>query len=342
MRRTVAGAILSALAVLGVGASRADELSGTGSSFVKPILNKWIGTYAKEKGQKVDYTATGSTNGIKQLIEKAVDFGCTDVPLSDDQLAKAKASGGEVVHVPLVLGGVVPAYNLEKIDKPLRFSGKVLGDIYLGKITRWNDAAIKEINPGVELPDLKITVIHRADGSGSTFIWTDYLSKVSPAFKTAVGAGPAVKFPVGTGARGTAGVANLVNETPGAIGYVELVHALQKKIRFGAVKNQEGIYLVASLEGVTAAAEGALKDVPEDLRFSLTDAPGKEAYPICGATWAVVYVRQPKDKAKAVQSFLRWMTHEGQEYATDLYYARLPKGLIGRIDKKLERIQAGK
>src|SRR5262249_12584042 len=153
------------------------------------------------------------------------------------------------------------------------------------KITRWNDAAIKEINPGVELPDLKITVIHRADGSGSTFIWTDYLSKVSPAFKTAVGAGPAVKFPVGTRARGTAGVANLVNETPGAIGYVELVHALQKKIRFGAVKNQEGIYLVASLEGVTAAAEGALKDVPEDLRFSLTDAPGKEAYPICGATW---------------------------------------------------------
>jgi phosphate transport system substrate-binding protein len=240
------------------------------------------------------------------------------------------------------MGGVVPAYNLPGVNKPVRFTGKVLADIYLGKVKKWNDADLQEINPGLDLPNLDITIVYRSDSSGSTSIFTDFLTKVSPDWQKQVGTGTTVKWETGTAAKGTDGVANLINKTQGAIGYVELVFALQKKMQFGAVKNKEGNYVVASLEGVTAAAEAALTDIPDDLRFSLTNAPGKESYPICGTTWAVVHVRQPEDKAKEVVNFLQWVTHDGQEYATDLYYARLPKGLVERLDKKLALIQAAK
>jgi phosphate transport system substrate-binding protein len=344
MRTFLTGALVCAVAAAGVapGAARADSLSGSGSSFVKPMMDKWARTYEKEKQVRVDYIAVGSGAGVKQLLEKATDFACSDAALTDEQLAAAKKANSEVVHVPLVMGGVVPAYNLKDVDKPIRFTGKVLADIYLGKIRKWNDADLKEINPGLDLPDLDIAVVHRSDSSGSTAIFTEFLTKVSPDWKEKVGTGTLVKWPTGTGAKGTDGVAGLIGKTPGAIGYVELVFALQKKMKFGAVKNKEGSYVVASLEGVTAAAEAALTDIPDDLRFSLTNAPGKESYPICGTTWAVVHVQQPEDKANQITAFLRWMTHDGQEYATDLYYARLPKGLVERLDKELTLIKSAK
>jgi phosphate transport system substrate-binding protein len=343
MRSILTSALVCALAVAGVvpATARADSLSGSGSSFVKPMIDKWARTYEQEKKVRVDYIAVGSGNGVKQLLEKATDFACSDAPLTDEQLAAAKKGNSEVVHIPLVMGGVVPAYNVKGVDKPIRFSGRVLADICLGKIKRWNDADLKEINPGLDLPDLEITVVHRSDPSGTTAIWTDFLTKTSPAWKDKVGTGTLVKWPTGGDAKGNDGVANLIDKTPGAVGYVELVFALQKKMKFGAVKNREGNYVLASLEGVTAAAEAGLKDIPDDLRFWLTNAPGKESYPICGTTWAVVHVRQPEDKAKAVADFLRWATHDGQEYATDLYYARLPKGLVEQLDKKLALIKSG-
>jgi phosphate transport system substrate-binding protein len=340
MRKFLTGAVACALVVAGT--ARADSLSGSGSSFVKPMMEKWARAYEQEKKFKVDYIAVGSGAGVKQLLENATDFACTDAPLTDEQLAAAKKAGGEVIHVPLVMGGVVPAYNLKEVDKPVRLTGKVLAAIYLGKVKKWNDAELKEINPGLDLPDLDITVVHRADSSGSTAIFTDFLAKVSPEWKANVGTGTTVKWATGTSAKGTDGVANLISRTPGALGYVELVFALEKKMKFGAVKNREGNYVLASLEGVTAAAEAALTDIPEDLRFSLTNAPGKDGYPICGTTWAVVHVQQPEDKAKEVVNFLRWATHDGQEYATDLYYARLPKGLVERLDKKLALVKAVK
>jgi phosphate ABC transporter phosphate-binding protein len=344
MRNLLTGAVVCALAVVSgaPGTARADSLSGSGSSFVKPMMEKWARTYEKEKKGKVDYIAVGSGAGVRQLLEKATDFACSDAPLTDEQLEAARRAKCEVVHVPLVMGGVVPAYNLPSVDRPVRFTGKVLADIYLGKTKKWNDPDLKEINPGLDLPDLDIAVVRRADGSGSTAIFTDFLSKVSPDWKEKVGTGTSVKWVTGSAAKGTDGVANLVNKTPGAIGYVELVYALQKKMKFGAVKNKEGNYVLASLEGVTAAAEAALKDVPDDLRFSLTNAPGKESYPICGTTWAIVPVQQPEDKAKEVVNFLRWATHDGQEYVTDLYYARLPKELVERLDKKLAAIKPAK
>jgi phosphate transport system substrate-binding protein len=344
MRILLTSAVLCALAFASgaPGTVRADTLNGSGSSFVKPMMDKWARTYEKEKKTRVDYIAVGSGAGVRQLLEKVTDFACSDAPLTDEQLEAAKKANGEVVHIPLVMGGVVPAYNLKDVDKPIRFTGKVLADIYLGRIKKWNDPDLMEINPGLDLPDLDITVVHRADASGSTAIFTDFLTKVSPDWKAKVGAGTTVKWVTGASAPRTDGVANLINKTPGAIGYVELVFALQRKMKFGSVKNKEGNYVLASLEGVTAAAEAALTDIPDDLRFSLTNAPGKESYPICGTTWAIIHVQQPEDRAKEVVNFLRWVTHDGQEYATDLYYARLPKGLVERLEKSLELIKAAK
>jgi phosphate transport system substrate-binding protein len=344
MRKLLIGAIVCALGFANgePGLARADSLNGSGSSLVMPMMVKWARTFEKEKKIRVDYIAVGSGAGVRQLLEKVTDFACSDAPLSNQQLEVAKSANGEVVHIPLVMGGVVPAYNLKDVDKPIRFSGRVLADIYLGKIKKWNDPALQEINPGLDLPDLDIAVVYRADASGSTAIFTDFLSKTSPDWKKAVGAGTAVKWMTGASAKGTDGVASLINKTPGGIGYVELVFALQKKLKFGAVKNKEGNYVLASLEGVTAAAEAALAEIPDDLRFSLTDAPGKESYPICGTTWAIVHLQQPEDKAKEVVDFLRWVTHDGQEYATDLYYARLPRKLIERVDEKLAIIKPGK
>jgi phosphate ABC transporter phosphate-binding protein len=339
----IAAATAAILTAAGCGGGSPDRrLNAGGSTFVNPMMSKWVAEYDKAKGVRVNYQPTGSGAGIQQMIVKTFDFGCTDAPLNDEQLKKAQETGGPVVHIPLVMGAVVPVYNLKGIQQPLRFSGPVLADIYLEKIKKWNDPALAQLNPGVELPDRDILTVHRSDGSGTTYVWADYLSKVNPAWKEKVGVGTSLNWPGGIGAKGNEGVSGRVSQSPGGIGYVELIYARQNKIDFGVVQNREGEFIKPTLESVTAAANAALTEIPDDLRYSLTNAPGKDSYPISGTVWAVLYVNQPAGKGKAVVDFLRWVTHEGQSYAKDLYYARLPEDLIQRLEKKLDQVQVGK
>jgi phosphate transport system substrate-binding protein len=321
------------------GTGRAQSLNGSGSSFVGPMMSRWVRDYEKAKEIKVHYTPVGSGGGIRQFLEKEIDFACTDAPLTEEQLQKAKATAGAVLHIPLVLGGVVPAYNLEEIKEPLRFTGPVLADIFPGNIKKWNDPAIKELNAGVDLPSRDILVMHRSDASGSTAIFSDFLAQVSKDWSEKVGCGTSLRWPVGEGHKGNEEVAAAIQKTPGAIGYVELVYALRKQLQHGRVKNREGNFVHGSLEGVTAAAERT--QVPADLRFSLAHAPGKAAYPLSGCTWAILYVNQSSDRGKRLVDFLSWVTQEGQESVTDLYYARLPKRLVEKVNEKLKEVSAG-
>jgi phosphate transport system substrate-binding protein len=324
------------------GGGGVDRLNAGGASFIFPMMTKWTSEYKKKTGIEVNYTSTGSGTGISQMIAKVYDFGCSDAPLNDQQLAKAKAEGGEVVHIPLAMGAVVPTYNLEGVEKPVRFTGEVLAEIFLGKITKWNDKKLQELQEGgVNLPDMDIAVVHRSDGSGTTYIFADYLAKCSPEWKQTVGVNTSLKWPVGVGQKENAGVAGHVKRTPGAIGYNELIYALQNKIKYGPVKNKEGNYILGDLESVTAAADASLKSIRDDLRYSLTDAPGAKSYPIAGTNWAVLYVNQPADKAKAIKDFLHWVTHEGQELCPALHYAPLPQSLIQRLEKKLATVKGG-
>ncbi len=318
-----------------------DRLNAAGSTFVYPLMSKWASEYNKAKGIKVNYQSIGSGGGIQQMTAKTVEFGCTDSPMNEEQLGKTKETGGEVVHIPLAMGAVVAAYNLEGIKTPLVFSGTVLADIFLGKITKWNDDAIKALNPNVTLPDLGIAVVHRSEGSGTTYIWVDYLSKVSEEWKKKVGVGTSVNWPCGIGSKGNEGVAGSVKATAGAIGYIELTFAIQNKILYGNVVNKEGAAIKPTMESVTAAADASLATIPDDLRYSLTDAPGKGSYPISGTVWAVAYVKQKPGTDTAIVDFLRWVTHEGQALATPLHYSTLPKGLVDRVEKKLDQIAAG-
>lgn len=326
----------------GCGGGSGKVLSGGGSTFVAPMMREWSDTYEKEKGIKINYTEGGSGNGIQQMTAKMYIFGCTDAPMNAKELEAAKKEGGEVVHIPLVIGAVVPAYNLKDAKEPIKFTGPVLADIYLGAIKKWNDDALVRLNPNAALPDKKIVVVHRSEPSGTTFIWTDYLSKVSPEWKEKVKSGKEVTWPVGEGQKGTDGVANLVGATDGAIGYVEVLYALNNKdkISFGSVRNADGEDVLADkMEGLTAAAESA--EIPDDLCVNLTNAPGKKSYPICSAVWAVAYAKQPADKGKMLVDFLKWATHDGQKHADGLHYAALPKALIDKVDKKLETIKVG-
>jgi phosphate transport system substrate-binding protein len=311
-------------------------LSGGGSSFINPLMKKWSAEYYRAHDVQVDYASTGSTNGIADMITRKIDFGCTDAPMTDEQLSKARAAGGEVVHLPLVIGGVVPIYNLEGIDKPLNFTGKILADIYLGKIKKWNHSDIQQANAGVNLPNVDILTVHRSDGSGTTDIFTDYLSKVSDEWRKGPGHGTQIDWPAGgVGEPKNPGVAGHVQRTAGAIGYVELIYALESKLPYGAVENREHKFVRATLESVTAAADNALADIPKDLRYSITDAKGETSYPICGTTWAVLYQKPDPAKAQALGAFFRWATHEGQAMTTELQYSALPKGLVERVDEKL-------
>jgi phosphate transport system substrate-binding protein len=317
------------------------RLNGAGSSFVKPMMDDWAKTYRNDKGVEVNYQSKGSAAGIELMTNQEIDFGCTDAPMNAQQLQRAEAKGGKVVHIPLVMGAVVPVYNLQGINQPLNFSGPVLADVFRRKITRWNDPALQQLNPGVALPNQDIKVVRRADGSGTNYIFTEFLSKVSPAWQKEISFGTSVNWPAGTvGERGNEGVSKAVKESPGAIGYVELLYALKIKMGYGAVQNQAGKFIHADLASVTAAAKGALKQIPDDLRFSLTNAPGEDAYPISGTVWAVCYVNQPPDRVQGLTNFLRWITHEGQARAGALRYARLPEALIQRVDKKLSEIRA--
>jgi len=331
--------LASAVCLTAFGAHADDRLNAGGSSFVYPIMSQWASEYGAAKHVQVNYQSVGSGAGIQQMTAKTFDFGCSDGPMNEEQLGKAKATGGDVVHIPLVMGAVVPAYNLPEVKEPVNFSGSVLADIFLGKITKWNDKAIKKLNPGIKLPDEAIAVVHRSDGSGTSYIFTDYLSKVSPEWKTKVGTATSVNWPAGEGQKGNEGVAGQVRRMPGAIGYIELIYALQNDIQYGAVQNSSGKFVRGSLESVTAAANGALANIPDDLRYSITNAPGEGSYPISGTTWAILYVNQPKDKGQQIVEFLRWVTHGGQQDTMALHYAALPSGLVARLDKKLDSIR---
>jgi phosphate transport system substrate-binding protein len=327
---------------VGPSAGQATRLNAGGSSFVYPLMQKWASEYDKSKGVQVNYQSIGSGGGIQQMTAKTFDFGCTDGPMNEEQLQAAKKVGGDVVHVPLAMGAAVLAYNLDEVQEPLIFSGPVLADIYLGKIKKWNDKALQDLNPSVKLPAKDIGVFHRSDGSGTTYIFTDYLSKVSPDWKQKVGTATSVDWPTGEGAKGSEGVSGRVKATPGAICYVELIYALQNGIKFGKVQNKEGNAVTPDLKSVTAAAENALTNIPDDLRYSITNAGGKDSYPISGTVWAVLYVQQPADRGQAVVDYLRWSTHDGQQFCEGLKYAKLPSGLVQRVDKKLDSVQVGK
>jgi phosphate transport system substrate-binding protein len=326
------------LLAVGCGQPSVDQpLTGGGSTFVKPLMEKWQSEYSA-KG-KVTYESVGSGEGVKRMDTGVYDFVCTDAALENSELEKLKKTGGELLHIPIILGAVVPAYNLDEVQEPLIFDGPTLAGMYLGMITRWNDKALKNLNPKIELPDKAITLIHRADNSGTTHVWTDYLSKISPEWKSNYGiASSLTKWPVGGSAMGNDGVTTKLKETAGGLAYLPLSYAYKGDFKIGLVKNKEGAAIKATTESVTAAAASALATMPDDLRYSLVDAPGKDSYPISGTTWAVVYVKQPAGKAKPLAQFLRWATHEGQAHAANLHYAQLPPGLVERLDKKLDQL----
>ena len=314
----------------------AADITGAGATFPYPIYAKWAEAYKAKTGNNLNYQSIGSGGGIRQIQNKTVDFGASDMPLKPEELEK---SG--LVQFPTVVGGDVPVVNLPGI-KPgeIRLTGPVLADIYLGKIKKWNDPVLTSLNPGVKLPDQDITVVHRSDGSGTTFIWVNYLSKVSPEWKDKVGEGTSVNWPVGVGGKGNEGVAGLVQQTPGSIGYVELIYALQNKIAFGTVKNLDGEFVRASVESVTAAAAAAANQMPPDFRVSITNAPGKGVYPISSFTWLLFY-ESPKDKKQAQMmiDFMKWALTDGQKYCAELGYAPLPESVIKLEMEALKRIK---
>jgi phosphate transport system substrate-binding protein len=300
------------------------QVNGAGATFPNPIYSKWFAEYTKQHPDvQINYQPIGSGGGIRQLTAQTVFFGASDTPMTDDQLKEAP---GAVLHFPTVLGAVVPIYNVEGVND-LKFTGQLLADIYLGKVKKWNDPAIAKVNPGTKLPATDIAVAHRSDGSGTTFIFLDYLSKVSPEFQKKVGANASVNWPVGVGGKGNDGVAGLVSQTPGAIGYVELIYALQNKIDFGAVQNAAGEFVKASPDAVTKAAAGAT--MPADFRVSITNAPGAGAYPISSFTWLLLF-QAPSDtvRSKAMVDFVKWALTDGQAFATDLGYAPVPAPVV--------------
>lgn len=317
------------------------QLNGAGATFPYVIYSKWFDEYQKKTGVQFNYQSIGSGGGIKQVIEGTVDFGATDGPMTDEQLTEAKAKQGtEVLHIPTVMGAVVATYNVSEIGAGLNLSPSVLADIFLGKITQWNDARIAADNKGKTLPQKSIVVVHRSDGSGTTYIFVDYLSKVSEEWKSKVGVGTSVKWPVGLGGKGNEGVAGQVKQIDGSIGYVELAYAIKNNLPYASIKNKAGNFISPSLESVTAAAMSEAKKMPDDLRVSITNAEGKNSYPISGFTWLLVYKDQKNiEKAKALVKFLKWAMKEGEVFAPALYYAPLPKEVIKLNERKIASIR---
>jgi len=317
-------------------------LTGAGATFPYPIYSKWFSEYNQiHPDIQINYQSIGSGGGIRQVLAQTVDFGASDVPMTDDQLAEAKNKlGCDVLHFPTVLGAVLPTYNIPGVSQELNFTPEALANIYLGKITKWNDPAITGPNPGVNLPDADIVVVHRSEGSGTTFVWVDYLSKVSEEWKAKVGKGASVNWPVGLGSKGNEGVSGLVKQTPNSIGYVELIYAIQNNMPYGRVKNSSGSFVKADLASVTGAAAGAAKEMPEDFRVSITNAPGKNAYPISSFTWLLIPAKiSNAQKKKTITDFLRWMMTDGQKYCEALAYAPLPKPVVAKEMKAISKIQ---
>jgi phosphate transport system substrate-binding protein len=329
--------ILTIALLAGVSATASAQMmiNGAGATFPYPIYSKWFDEYAKvDPSVRFNYQSIGSGGGQKQILAQTVDFGASDGPMSDDNLAKAP---GKLLHIPTVAGADVVAYNLPG-NPALKFDADTIAGIFLGQIKKWNDPKIAALSPGVTLPDQEIVVVHRSDGSGTTYIWTDYLSKISPEWKTKVGTNTSVNWPTGIGGKGNEGVAGQIKQTPGAVGYVELIYAVQNKMPYADVKNSAGEFVKASLESITAAM--ATAEIPDDFRFSMTNAPGKGAYPIAGATWLLVY-QQQKDatKGKKLVEFLKWAAKDGEKMAQDLQYAPLPESLQQRVLKRIDDIK---
>src|SRR3984893_10334130 len=310
-------------------------INGAGATFPYPIYSKWFDEYARiDPSVRFNYQSIGSGGGQKQILAQTVDFGASDGPMSDDNLSKAP---GRLLHIPTVAGADVVAYNLAG-SPTLKLDGETVADIFLGKIKKWNDDKLKALNPGVTLPDQEIVVVHRSDGSGTTYIWTDYLSKISPEWKAEMGTNTSVNWPTGIGGKGNEGVAGQIKQTPGALGYVELIYAIQNKMPYADVKNAAGKFVKPSLDSITAAM--ATAQIPEDFRFSITNAPGDNAYPICGATWLLVYEQQQDaTKGKKLVEFLKWAQKDGEKMAKDLDYAPLPESLQARVLKRIEEIK---
>ena len=339
--KKICGVLAGVLAMLAVVsfASAADPLmiNGAGATFPYPLYSKWFYEYSNANpGVKINYQSIGSGGGIKQITAGTVDFGATDAPMTEEEMAKLP---GAILHIPMAMGAVVVVYNLDKVDAGLKLTPDVLAGIFLGKITRWNDPKIAELNRTVTMPNTDIVVAHRSDGSGTTDIFTNYLATVNTEWRAKVGHAKAVNWPVGIGGKGNEGVAGVVKQTPGAIGYVELAYAKQNKMKVASLRNKEGHFVTPTLEATSAAAAGVAKSMPEDFRVSLVDAPGKESWPISGLTWILVY-RDQKDEArgKAMVRFLKWAIRDGQKMEAALDYAPLPKAVVEKVDQALKQI----
>lgn len=322
--------------------SVAQDLTGAGATFPYPIYSKWFSDYAVKTGVKINYQSIGSGGGKRQISEQTVDFGATDGPMTDEETSKMK--GGAVLHIPTVMGGVVVVYNVPGLTAKLKLTGTVLADIFLGKITKWNDPHVAVLNKGVSLPSQDILVVHRSDGSGTTFIWTDYLSAVSPAWAAGPSKGTDVKWPVGLGGKGNEGVAGQVRQMAGSIGYVELIYARQNSMSYASIQNASGAWVDASIASVGAAAAGVAKGLPKntDFRISIVNAPGRDAYPIASMTWLLVYQRiADADKGKKLVGFLKWMLTEGQKAAPALDYAPLPPAIVKQAEARVAGIKIG-
>ena len=328
--------VAAMLFVLAMSAAQAQKLTGAGATFPYPIYSKWFSEYsAAHPGVEINYQSIGSGGGIRQVTAGLVDFGATDGPATDEQLAASKT---KLIHIPTVLGAVVPIFNVPGVND-VKFSSDVLADIFLGKISNWNDARIAKDNPGVKLPDQKIIVVHRSDGSGTTYIFTDYLSKVSSEWANGPGKGASPSWPVGVGGKGNEGVAGLVRQLPGSLGYVELIYALQNKISYGEVKNAAGNWEKASIESVTEAA-ASIKVLPADYRVSITNAPGADAYPISSFTWLLVPLKSPDPaKGKVIKDLLSWIVNSGESEVSAFSYAPLPKSVAEKVLKTVYSLQ---
>jgi phosphate transport system substrate-binding protein len=312
-------------------------LNGAGATFPYPMYSKWFSEYHKiHPDVEINYQSIGSGGGIRQVLAGTVDFGASDGPMTNEQLAEAKT---KILHVPTVLGAVVPAYNIPGVTAEIKFTPDALAGIFLGKVTSWNDPALTSANPGINLPNQPIIVVHRSDGSGTTFIFTDYLSKVSPEWQSQVGKNTSVRWPVGLGGKGNEGVAGMIRQMQGAIGYIELIYAVQNNIPYGVVRNAAGSFVKASLDSVTAAA-ASVKTMPSDFRVSITNAPGKDAYPISSFTWLLIPT-QAKDpaKGKILADFLNWMVDDGQKMTAQLTYAPLPESVAAKVKAEIKQVR---
>ncbi|MCU1243443.1 MAG: phosphate transporter substrate-binding protein PhoT family [Candidatus Acidoferrum typicum] len=340
--KRIAGLFLAALVLVSLASAQALLINGAGATFPNPIYSKWFDEYHKINANiQINYLSVGSGAGIKQVTDGTVDFGATDGPMNDEQLkAFQDKHGFGILHFPTVLGAVVPTYNIPGVTVALNFTPEALAGIFLGKITKWNDPAIAGANKGVNLPGNDIVVVHRSDGSGTSYCWTDYLSKVSEEWKDKVGKGTSVNWPVGLGGKGNEGVTGQVKNAPNSIGYVELIYAASNNIPYGSVKNSSGSFIKADLASVSAAAAAVAKTMPDDFRVSITNPPGKSAYPIATFTWLLI-PEKFSDGAKrdAMKGFLKWMLADGQNYAEQLQYAKLPKEVVAKEEKALGKIQ---